>query len=73
VLDIGWKKKLRSGFGYHLAEYLGSDEAYFTMTAQNLLFLWRNPWMYFYIPDYGYYGYDFLLFPIISAGYVIKF
>ncbi len=73
VLDIGWKKKLRSGFGHQLAEYLGSHEAYFTMTVQNLLFLWRNPWMYFYIPDYGYYGYDFLPVPIVTVGYVIKF
>lgn len=73
VLDIGWKKRLRSGFGKHLAEYLGSDNAYFTLTVQNLLFLWRNPWMYFYIPDYGYFGYDFLPVPIVAAGYVIKF
>jgi len=73
VMDIGWKKQLRSGIGHQLAEYLGSEDAYFTLTAQNLLFLWRNPWMYFYIPDYGYYGYDFLPVPIVAAGYVIKF
>lgn len=73
VLDLGWKKKLRSGFGYRLAEYIGSDEAYFTLTIQNLLFLWRNPWEYFYIPDYGYYGLDLFPLPIITAGYSIKF
>ena len=73
VLDIGWKKKLRSGFGHRLAEYLGSEDAYYTLTVQNLLFLWRNPWMYFYIPEYGYYAYDFLPIPVVTAGYAIKF
>jgi len=73
IWDIGWKKKLRDGFGYHLAEYIGSDEAYFTMSIQNLLFLRRNPYMYMYIPEYGYYAYDFMFFPIVSAGYSIKF
>lgn len=73
ILDFGWKKQLRSGFGHQLAEYLGANEAYFTMTLQNLLFLWRNPWIYFYIPDYGYYGLDYNLVPMVNVGYVIKF
>ena len=55
--EIGWKKKLRGGFGHQLAEYLGSDEAYLTMSINNLLFLHRNPFMYVYIPGYGYYGF----------------
>ncbi|NQT96379.1 MAG: TonB-dependent receptor [Candidatus Marinimicrobia bacterium] len=71
--DIGWKKKLRGGFGYYLAEYIGSDEAYFTLSIQNLLFLRRNPYMYVYIPEYGHYGFDIAYFPMVSAGYSIKF
>lgn len=73
LLDIGWKKKLRSGFGYRLAEFLGSDEAYFTMTVQNVLFLARNPYLYFYLPDYGYYGAGNLMPPSVNTGYSIKF
>ncbi len=56
-----------------MAEYLGSDEAYFTMSIQNLLFLRRNPYMYFYLPDFGYYGFGIEFFPMVSAGYSIKF
>ena len=71
--DIGWKKKLRSGFGYHLAEYIGADDAVFTMTIRNILFLHRDPKYYFYFPGYGYYGFDFDFLPSISAGYSIRF
>ncbi len=71
--EIGWKKKLRGGFGHQLAEYLGSDEAYLTMSINNLLFLRRNPFMYVYIPGYGYYGFGIELFPSVRAGYSIKF
>lgn len=71
--DIGWKKKLRGGFGYYLAEYLGADGAIFTMTIRNILFLHRDPQWYFYFPDYGYYGFDFEILPGISAGYSIRF
>ncbi len=73
--DVGWKKRLREGFGYRLAEYLGTDEAYFTMSIRNLLFLRRNPYMYFYlpIPDYGYYAFGLEYFPSVRAGYSIKF
>jgi len=71
--DIGWKKKLREGFGYRLAEYLGSDEAYFTLSIQNLLFLRRNPYMYFYLPDFGYYALGIEYYPSVRAGYSIKF
>ncbi len=71
--DIGWKKKLRSGFGFNLAEYLGGIDAYLTMTIRNLLFLHRNPTYYFYIPDYGYYGLDMEFVPSISFGYSLQF
>jgi len=73
VWDIGWKKKLRDGFGYRLAEYLGTDEAYMTMTIRNLLFLHRDPHWYFYFPEYGYYALDMEILPQISFGYSIKF
>ncbi len=73
LLDVGWKKKLRTGFGHNLAEYLGADNAYFTMTIKNILFLKRNPYYYFYIADYGYYGIGMNYFPSVSAGYSIKF
>lgn len=71
--DIGWKKKLRSGFGFNLAEYLGGVDAYMTMTIRNLIFLHRNPMYYFYIPNYGYYGMDAELLPSISFGYSLTF
>ena len=71
--DIGWKKKLRSGFGFNLAEYLGGVDAYMTMTIRNLLFLRRNPIYYFYIPEYGYYGFGSAYLPSISFGYSLQF
>jgi len=71
--DIGWKKKLRSGFGFNLAEYLGGVDAYLTMTIRNILFLHRNPTYYFYFPNYGYYGLDTELLPSISFGYRLQF
>lgn len=73
IWDIGWKKKLRSGFGYRLAEYIGADDAVFTMTLRNLLFFHRDPQWYFYFPKYGYYGFDFEMIPRVTAGYSIKF
>lgn len=71
--DIGWKKKLRSGFGYNLAEYLGGVDAHMTMTIRNILFLHRNPVYYFYFPGYGYYGLDMEFFPSVSFGYSLEF
>ncbi len=73
IWDIGWKKKMRYGFGYNLAEYLGGVDAYLTMTIRNVLFLHRNPVYYFYIPDYGYYGMGMSFFPEISFGYSLQF
>jgi hypothetical protein len=71
--DIGWKKQLRDGFGYHLAEYLGCDDVVFSMTISNLLFLHRDPMYYIYIPDFGCYGLDVEIIPSITAGYSIRF
>jgi len=71
--DVGWKKTLRGGFGYHLAEYLGGVEASYQMTIRNIMFLHRDPYYYFYLPEYGYYGFDFEFLPAITAGYSIRF
>ncbi|MCK5520361.1 MAG: TonB-dependent receptor plug domain-containing protein, partial [Candidatus Marinimicrobia bacterium] len=71
--EIGWKKKLRSGFGFYLAEYLGLEGAYFTTTIYNILFLHRNPQYYMYIPEYGYYALDTNFLPSVSAGYSLVF
>jgi len=71
--DVGWKKRLRNGFGYYLAEYLSASDPVFTMTIQNILFLHRNPQWYFYIPDFGYYALDFEMIPSVSASYSIRF
>ncbi len=71
--DIGWKKVLRTGFGHYLAEYLGGVEATYHVTIRNILFLHRDPYYYFYLPNYGYYGFDFEFLPAVSAGYSIRF
>jgi len=71
--DIGWKKQLRDGFGYHLAEFLGCDDVVFSMTINNLLFLHRDPIYYMFIPNFGYYGLDPEFLPNITAGYSIRF
>ena len=73
VWDIGWKKRLREGFGQHLSEYLGLKEAYMTMTIRNLLFLRRNPYYYFYFPGYGYYAFGLEYFPSVNFGYTLRF
>jgi hypothetical protein len=73
VWDIGWKKKLREGFGQHLSEYLELKEAYMTMTIRNLLFLRRNPYYYFYFPGYGYYAFGLEYFPSVNFGYTLRF
>lgn len=76
TIDLGWKKKLRSGFGHYLAEYLGADDSYYTVSITNIMFLRRNPYYYIYMgPEFGYYGLDPFMFPmpLAKAGYVIKF
>ncbi|RMF06507.1 MAG: TonB-dependent receptor [Candidatus Neomarinimicrobiota bacterium] len=71
--DVGWKKKLRSGFGFELAQYLGGLDADYELTIRNLLFLHRDPSYYFYLPRYGYYAYDLEWLPSVNATYTIKF
>ena len=73
IWDFGWKKRLRGGFGFHLAEYLGGLDAIYVVTIRNLLFLHRDPVYYFFLPNYGYYGLDAELLPSINAGYSIRF
>jgi hypothetical protein len=73
--DLGMKKLLRKGFGILLAEFLGSNEAYLTWTFYNVLFLHRNPYIYFVIDPKSdkLYGLDPFFIPSISVGYFIKF
>jgi len=73
ALDIGLKKRLRMGFGAYLADFLQAKEAILNFTIKNVLFLYRNPYCYAYIPGYGYYGFAVNYFPSIQAGYIIKF
>lgn len=49
-LDLGIKKRLRTGFGAMLANYLNADRAYLNVSIGNVLFaLQRDVW--FYIRD----------------------
>jgi len=61
------------GFGAYLADFLQAKEAILNFTVKNVLFLYRNPYCYAYIPGYGYYGFAVNYFPSIQAGYIIKF
>jgi CarboxypepD_reg-like domain/TonB-dependent Receptor Plug Domain len=72
-LDFGVTKRIRSGFGADLAEFLKADRSYLTVSIGNILFLHRNVIWYFpyggkkYIPI----GSNYL--PTVTVGYVIKF
>ncbi len=76
LIEAGWVKKLRDGFGARLGEFMGSEDVYSFVKIQNILILRRNPAMYIYIPDYGYYAYDYLnVIPIpqVSFGWELRF
>jgi hypothetical protein len=72
-LDFGVVKRIRTGFGADLAEFLNADRSYLTVTISNILFFRRN--VMWYLPyggkDYFPLGINYL--PSVSAGYVIKF
>jgi hypothetical protein len=76
-LDLGMKKQLRTGFGAELAGYLGADASYVNITLENILFfLHRN--VIYYVPieidnSVELYGLGTNYFPMISAGYTVKF
>gem|GEM_PF-6363774 len=75
--NIGWKKRLRGGFGYHLSEYLNASKSYYTVKVENLLFLRKNPNYYQYdINKQKYIAHDInslVPFPLVTIGYTIKF
>lgn len=72
-LDMGILKQIRSGFAAELQNLIGAKGSYYTISISNILFLKRN--VIWYLP----YGGDKYLplgvnyFPMVSAGYVIKF
>ena len=73
-IDIGFRKQLRSGFGWKLKNFLHADEAYLTGSIQNLTFLRRNIDYYFYAPQADYYiPFGMNYFPMVIMGYGIKF
>ena len=72
--DIGLKKRLRSGFGAELQDFLHADESYLNFTLGNLLFLKRNVIWYLPLIDENKYlplGVNYL--PYINFGYILKF
>ncbi len=76
--DLGIKKKLLTGFGRQLAEFLKADESYVTVTVRNILFLYRN--VEFFFPGSGIPGYNdkYIPFgsnylPSVGFSYTLKF
>jgi hypothetical protein len=72
-LDLGVKKRVRSGFAADLAHYLGAERAFVNVSFGNLLFaIHRNVW--FYVRDKEkLYGIGTNYIPEFSAGYSIQF
>ncbi|MBN1925287.1 MAG: TonB-dependent receptor [Prolixibacteraceae bacterium] len=73
-LDFGLQKKVVSGFGKDLSNFFGAAESYLTVNVYNALFFRRN--ILYYIPAGGL---EMLIpmgdnyFPMVSAGYTLKF
>jgi hypothetical protein len=72
-LDFGVVKRIRSGFGADLAEFLKADKSYLTVTVGNILFLHRNVMWYFPYGGKSYIPIGFNYFPTVTFGYVVKF
>jgi hypothetical protein len=77
-LDMGIKKRLKHGFGKHLAEVLHADQSYVSVTIKNILFLYRN--VAYYVPASGVPGYSDKYIPIgtnyipqVGVSYTLKF
>jgi hypothetical protein len=73
-LDFGLQKKVVSGFGNDLARFFGATESYLTVNVYNALFFRRN--VLYYIPV-GVIGKMIPMgdnyFPMVAAGYTLKF
>ncbi len=72
-LDFGVVKRIRSGFGADLAEFLKADRSYLTVTIGNILFLHRNVIWYFPYGGNSYIPIGLNYFPTVTFGYVVKF
>ncbi len=72
-LDLGIKKRLTTGFGAELAQFLGADKSYLNVTFGNLLFFWRNVIWYFPISEKKLYGFGMNYLPSFNMGYTVKF
>ncbi len=77
-LDFSIEKKLLSGFGKKLADFLNADESYVSVTIKNISFLYRN--IMLYIPGMGLPGYYDKYLPLgtnyipnVGASYTLKF
>jgi len=73
-LDLGLKKELVSGFGRELSRFFKADRSYFILNVHNVLFFRRN--ILYYLPLAGsgnYLPFGDNYFPVVSAGYTIKF
>ncbi|MCK5146033.1 TonB-dependent receptor [bacterium] len=72
-LDVGLQKRLRTGFGANLAEFLGADASYLNFTLGNVLFFHRNVLFYLNFGEGKQYGFGTNYMPEISMGYTVKF
>jgi hypothetical protein len=73
-LDMGVKKRIRTGFGVKLEKFLKADESYLTVDIVNLTFFYRNI-DYYTVPGFDelYLPVGFNYLPSVSFGYSIKF
>lgn len=80
-LDFGVIKRIRSGFGADLVEFMKADASYFSLSIANILFLYRNVLYYFPMSTFignrntatKYLPFGMNIIPVVSAGYVVKF
>ncbi|MBN1186746.1 MAG: TonB-dependent receptor [Bacteroidales bacterium] len=77
-LDLGIKRRLTSGFGKDLANFLRADESFVSISIRNILFLYRNIDMY--IPTSGiprfenkYLPFGSNYYPQVGFSYTLKF
>ncbi len=77
-MDLSIEKRLKSGFGKKLADFLNADESYVNVTIRDISFLYRNVMLYF--PGAGIPGYENKYiplgtnyFPRVGTSYTLKF
>ena len=71
--DIGLQKRLRTGFGAELQEFLKADESYINFTLGNLMFWRRNVIWYFPTAENKYIPIGTNYIPYVNVGYMLKF